>query len=161
MRLMLLGIIASLLVVGCGLESTGPPFKPVADVTQLMAKIIDPAADIVWDAVGTIISEESVEEWYPDTEDEWLIVEGSAMTIAESGNLLMLGDRARDQDLWMQKAQALVDAGMLAYEAAQSRNVDSLFEIGETVYNACDSCHSVYWVGDEDRGRVRSSQMTE
>jgi len=155
MRAIFLGTITSLMVAGCGLESTGPPFKPVADVSQLMAKIIDPAADVVWDAVGTIISKEGVEDWYPDTEEKWLIVEGSAMTIAESGNLLMLGDRVRDQGLWMQKAQALVDAGMLAYEAAESRNVDSLFEIGETVYNACDSCHSVYWVGDEDRGRMR------
>jgi len=30
-----------------------PPFKPVADVKQLMQGAIDPNADIIWEATGT------------------------------------------------------------------------------------------------------------
>ena len=156
MRTILCVALGGFLVAGCGSDPTGPPFQPVADVRQLMAEIIDPAADVVWDAVGTIIDrDEGTNEWFPQTDEEWMVVQNGALTIAEGGNLLMIGDRARDQDLWMRMAQGMIDAGMLAYEAAQARDKDAVFAIGETVYQSCDSCHNLYWVGDEDRGRVR------
>ena len=38
-------------------------------------------------------------------------------------------------------------------EDAQANVDDRQFELGETVYRSCDSCHSLYWVGDADKGR--------
>ena len=61
----------TLLVVGCSDEMSGPPFRPVADVSQLMSRILDPAADLVWDAVGTVITEDEYNEWQPETDEEW------------------------------------------------------------------------------------------
>ena len=151
--LLLVGVMP---MAGCGgAESTGPPFNPVANVSELMTTMIDPAADAVWLAVGTIISEEGTDDWAPETDEEWAVVLNGAMTIAEGGNLLMIDGRARDQDVWMRMAQAMTDAGVLAYDAAKARDSDRIFALGEDIYNACDRCHSLYWVGDEDPGRVR------
>ena len=78
------------------------------------------------------------------------------MTIIEGANLLMIGDRARDQEGWMQLSQDMSDAALLVHEAAAARDAELVFELGETLYRSCDRCHNLYWVGDEDRGRVRS-----
>lgn len=153
----------SVVVTGCvdEVEPEESPFRPVADVGQLMRTIIDPAADVVWDSVGTIVSEEDGEivtdSWQPESDEEWAIVVSGAMMLAESANLLMMEGRARDQDTWMQMSQGMVAAGMLAVEAAESQSVDAIYEVSATVYNACDSCHQLYWVGDADRGRVQEA----
>lgn len=142
------------LVAGCASEAESPPFDSTATVQELMAMMVDPAADLVWDAVGTVITHEGTEHWAPRTDEEWLAVQYGAMTIKESGNLLMMEGRARDQDAWIRMSQGLVDAGQLALDAAEARDADAVFDVGEVVYNACDQCHNLYWVGDADRGRV-------
>ena len=139
------------LCFGCGTGEPEPPFKPMADVQQLMASIVDPAADTLWGSVGTIISDEGIDEWSPQTDEEWAAVQNAAVVIMESGNLLMIGDRARDNLSWMRMAENLVDAGALALEAAESKDPDAIFAVGSDVYFACDGCHNLYWVGDEER----------
>lgn len=145
-----------ILFFGCS-DPKAPPFKPVASVKELMVSVIDPAADVLWDSVGTIISEEGVDEWYPKTDEEWAIVQNSAVVMMEAGNLLMIGERAKDREAWMRMSERLVDAGLLALEAARSKDPDAVFAVGEDVYFACDGCHNLYWVGDEDRRPVRGS----
>ena len=145
----------ALLFVACAAEPTGPPLQPTATVQELMANMIDPAADLVWDAVGTVITEDLIDQWEPRTDEEWAIVRNGAVTITEAGNLLMIGDRARDQDTWMRMSQGMIDSGRQALEAVDARDAEAVFAVGEVVYNSCDSCHSLYWVGDADRGRVR------
>ena len=156
-KILILVPMGALLVIGCSEEVSGPPFRPVADVSQLMTRILDPAADLVWDAVGTIITEDEYNEWQPETDEEWAVVLNGAMTLAEGSNLLMIGERARDQDGWMELAQNMSDAAMLIHDAAEAKDADLVFELGETLYRTCDRCHNLYWVGDEDRGRVRDT----
>ena len=76
------------------------------------------------------------------------------MALAESANLLMMDGRARDQDQWIRLAEDMADAAMLAFEAAEARDAQRVFDLGEAVYNSCNNCHTLYWVDDEDRGRV-------
>src|SRR5688572_10725767 len=45
-----------IIMIGCGGTQKAPPFKPVADTKLLMESVIDPAADLVWDSVRTIIT---------------------------------------------------------------------------------------------------------
>jgi hypothetical protein len=147
-------LMSSVALGGCAGESQESPFRPVASVSQLMSTMMDPAADVVWDAVGTVVSNDGVEHWEPETDEEWGAVLNAAMTVTESANLLMIGDRARDQETWMRMAQAMVAAGQLAIEAAENQDVEAIYGVGEAVYNACDSCHTLYWIGDADRGKV-------
>ena len=156
MRRLLICVCASaFLLTGCESEPGGPPLAPVADVGELMRNILDPAADAVWDSSGTIITVEGTEEWEPETDEEWAVVLNGAMTIAEGANLLMIGERARDQEGWMQLSLNMSEAAMLVHEAALARDAERVFDLGETLYRSCDRCHNLYWVGDEDRGRVR------
>ncbi len=156
MRAILVSIAALGSVCGCG-DPPGPPFKPRATVKELMISIVDPAADVYWDAVGTVISEEGVDEWYPKTDEEWATVRRSAVTLMESGNLLMIGGRARDQGPWMDLSRAMIDAGAAALAAAESKDPEAVFAVGEEVYLACDRCHGLYWIDDADRGRIRDT----
>lgn len=155
-RFPILVAVSTFLVAGCGSEPSESPLRPVANVAELMSMILDPAADAVWDSSGTIITAEGRHDWEPETEEDWAVVANGAMTIIEGANLLMIGDRARDQEGWMQLSQDMSDAAMLVHEAAAARDAELVFELGETLYRSCDRCHNLYWVGDEDRGRVRA-----
>jgi hypothetical protein len=149
-------VVATLLLLGCRNE-TGPPFEPRADVKELMISMVDPAADVLWDSVGTVISEEGVDEWYPKTDEEWARVRASTIVIMEAGNLLMMGNRARDRELWMEMSRGMIEAGAKALAAVETRDPDAVFAVGEDVYVACDRCHGLYWIDDKDRGRVRET----
>ncbi len=122
-----------------------PPFKPVASVHELMHDIVYPNAEVVWKSVGTIISYAGTDEIRPENEEEWEVVERSALTLAEAGNLLMLEGRAEDSGVWMEKARALIDATTVAVEAARNRDAQAIFDSGEHIYYACDGCHEEYW----------------
>ncbi len=126
------------------------PFVPVADVQQLMEMVIDPAADVVWESVGAIITAEGTEEIFPRSDEDWAVVRNNAMVLAESGNLLMLGDRAKGEGPWMIMSRALVEAGTAALEAAEAKDADAVFAVGEQIYNACETCHVLYWYTDDD-----------
>ena len=109
--------------------------------------------DRLWDAVGTVLDETGENHWEPETEEEWLQVRLGAMALAESANLLMMETRAQDQGEWIRLSEALHDAAMEAFAAAESEDPQRVFDLGETVYNSCNGCHQLYWVGDADRGR--------
>lgn len=124
--------------------AAAPPFRPVADVKHVMSAIIDPAADIYWDAVRTIIDKNGTVEIAPKTEEEWIAVRNSAYVVAESGNLLMMDPRARDRGEWIALSQALVEVAQRAIEAAESKNKTAVFDVGGQVYDACVACHAKY-----------------
>jgi hypothetical protein len=121
-----------------------PPFKPVADVKQLMQGAIDPNADVIWEATGSIVSKEGTENRRPKNQEEWDAVRNSAIVLAEAGNLLMMAPRAKDGDVWMKRSQEMIDAGLAAWKAAEAKNVDQLFTIGGDIYEACSHCHQEY-----------------
>ncbi len=148
-------LIVALLLTGCGAPEPppGPPLDMRHDTRDLMAGMIDASADALWDAVGTVLDEEGETYWEPETEEEWLAVTGAAMTLMESGNLLMIGTRKRDDEGWIEYSQQMIDASAIALDAAQRRDSQAIFDVGEIVYNSCNNCHSLYWVGDEQRGR--------
>ena len=64
--------------------------------------------------------------------------------LAESGNLLMVGSRARDQGNWIKDAKLLVDVGAAAYKAARAKDMDAILALNEQLYTACVTCHQDY-----------------
>jgi hypothetical protein len=137
---------AAIALLVCGCREPPPPFKPVADTKQLMIAVVDPAADVIWGSVGTIVSAEGTEERAPKTDEEWAAVRNSAFVIAESGNLMMIGSRAKDTGEWMRQSQALIDVGMRAVKAAEARDKDAIFTVGGEIYDVCANCHQAYAV---------------
>lgn len=152
----LLAVFATISLFGCTkpTDSTTtnqpPPFREIVGTSLLMTAVIDPAVDVVWDAVATIITADGVEEIKPQTEEEWIAVRNAAVVVGEAGNLLMLERRALDNGDWMLWALDLVDAGKAAMIAAESRDSEAVFDAGGQLYEACLGCHETYWAEDSE-----------
>ena len=109
-----------------------------------MATVIEPAADLYWDAVGTVDDSTGSTSFAPETAEEWAKVRNNAMIVAESGNLLMMDPRARDRDQWMVLSRAMVEAGKQAIAAANAQDTAAVFNAGAVLYESCSRCHAVY-----------------
>ena len=121
-----------LLAAAVGAQPITP--QPASTMSELMVKIIYPASD----AIFYITTRE------PKTEAEWGDLQGKALAVAESANLLMMPGRARDQDRWMQDAKLMLDAGRAAFRAAEAKDVAALEALNDQLYTSCTSCHSHY-----------------
>jgi len=130
--------------LGCADAPEPPPFAAVADSRQLMLSVIEPAAEVYWDAVGVIMDEAGTHHIEPVGVAEWEAVENAAFVLAESGNLLLLEDRAQGRDHWRTMSRAMIEIGRRAVEAARARDPDAVFEAGGEVYLVCTGCHAVY-----------------
>src|ERR1035438_1850235 len=98
MRPLLLGS-----MIACAQTPSDPP---AASVKQLMLDLIHPSSNDILLAIyrgGPLGG--------PKDEKEWAVVRRAAVTLAESGNLLTMRGRARDQADWMKDAKLLADAG--------------------------------------------------
>ncbi len=116
----------------------------VADLPDLMSTVVDPAADVYWDAVGWIIDENGTEEIRPRSPEEWDLVRNAAFVVAESGNLMMMQGRAIDEEAFSTYAQAMVDVGRRAIEVAEARDEMAVFDVGAEMYAVCTGCHATY-----------------
>ncbi len=142
-------VVVGAVAAGCDSPPPPQPYQSVTDVPEVMVWILDPAADVVWDSAGAIITEAGTEELAPTTDEGWDHARNNAATIAEVGNLLMLPHLAKDQRDWIEISQGLVHAGVAARDAATAHDADALFEAGANLYNVCVSCHQLYWVTQE------------
>jgi hypothetical protein len=110
------------------------PFQPVGSVSQLMIDIIYPASDALF----------YIERTPPKTDHDWSVIRGNALSLAESGNLLLMGNRARDKDRWVKDAKLMIDAGSAAYKAAQKKDMQAILDLNEQLTRSCTSCHVHY-----------------
>jgi hypothetical protein len=121
-----------------------PPFQTTANMKDLMLNVLDPAADGLWEAVGTVITLEGKFEKFPATDDEWAGVRGSALQLAESGNLLMLPSRSGGDADWIKYSKDLIDQSSRALKAIEAKDKDALFSIGGDIYDVCTNCHKQF-----------------
>lgn len=143
-------VLVALSLGGCAQpeEAKPIPFKLTGDVKHTMQWVLDPAADHIWDSAGSVITAAGVEELAPTTDEGWLAVQHSAVVVAETGNLLLMPGRARDDQDWQEIALGLIDVGMRAKKAAEAQDADALFEVGGQLYNVCVSCHARFIQGE-------------
>jgi hypothetical protein len=121
-----------------------PTTTPVATVAQIMGGITGPAANVVYGAVQTIVSTDGVKEIEPQNDEEWASVANSAAALVESGNLLLLGNRAIDNGDWVKMTRAMMDAGTKALKAAQAKDKEGILDSGAGINDTCDTCHARY-----------------
>ena len=117
--------------------SDKPPTRNVGSMSDLMVKIIYPASDALF----------YIESRTPRSDAEWTVLEGQALMVAESANLLMMPGRARDQKLWMDDAKLMLDAGAAAVKAAKAKNVEQIAALSDQLMESCTSCHRHYRKG--------------
>jgi cytochrome c556 len=106
----------------------------VGTMSELMVSMTHPAANEILLAAARL----------PSSEADWVKVQRSAVLLSESGNVLMMRGRARDDGEWMKDARQLVDAGAAAYRAARAKDGAALTAVSEPLNNSCVNCHRQY-----------------
>jgi hypothetical protein len=151
-RCSVLPLIALLAASGCAQSPAAaqPPFKAPHSVLEIMEGPVAHAAEVYWGSVSTIVDKDGITENFPTTDEQWEAVWSAAITISEAGNLLMMAPRAKDDADWMKWSAQLVDVGVDARKAAESKNPEKVLELGEQVYNVCTSCHMQYITEGEE-----------
>jgi cytochrome c556 len=151
-----------------------PPFIADHTIKDLMLNVVDTNADVVWLSVTTVASDKGLVETRPTNDAEWTRVRQGAIMLAEAANLLMVpgrhvarpGEKSetpgvelepaemeelinKDRPAFYEHAKALYNAAMLAADAAAKKDADKVFEVGETIEQACENCHRTYWYPNE------------
>ena len=118
---------------------------PAESVQQLMKNKVDPASKVYFEAVQYVSDETGQHDIQPRTDADWEKVRKAAADLQDYSKLLQTDTytKGRNPD-WTKFSQAMVDAGKLAEQAAQDRNVDKVFEMSGTVYSVCSACHMAY-----------------
>jgi plastocyanin len=156
-------------------EPAEPNYRPTATVKDIMTSIIDPESDVIWNSVATIITLEGTEERAPKTDEDWAAVRQAAIQLVEATNLLRIPGRqvarpgeksenprielhpetiqkmiADDPITWARLVDGLHDAAVPALNAINAKNVSGLFDAGEKMEHACETCHQHYWYPPKD-----------
>ena len=121
-------------LAGVMIAQAPSPFQPVGSVSQLMVDIIYPASDALF----------YIERDPPRNDRDWNAIRGAALTLAESGNLLLMGTRVRDQDRWVKDTKLMIDAGAAAFKAAQKKDMQAIIDLNEPLNASCTTCHRHY-----------------
>jgi len=132
MKIFALSVAMAAALVQAG--SDRPPMRNIGSMSDLMVKIIYPTSDAIF----------YIESRTPKTEAEWNVLEGQALMLAESANLLMMPGRARDQKQWMADSTLMLDAGAAAVKAVKSKNVEAISALSDQLLESCTSCHKHY-----------------
>lgn len=192
--------IRSLMLVACAALAAGscqskqpepapaadqPPYTTTATVKDIMLHIIDPAGDLVWDSVTTVIDKQGLHESVPKTDEDWFKVRSGVITLIEASNLLMIPGRAmakpgekseapgvelepaemevlvnKDRAGWYSRAQDLHNISLKVLDIVEKKDAQALFDIGEDLDKACENCHRAYWYPNEKIPDFPSSAPT-
>ena len=121
-----------------------PPFQTTVNMKDLMLNVIDPAADALWESVGTVIDETGTHEKFPETQDDWDGVRAGAIQLAEAGNLLLIPARSGNAPEWIAQARAMTDTANRAIKIIEAKDKDALFTVGGDIYDVCTNCHKQF-----------------
>ena len=140
--------------------ASGPTPTAHANLAQVMRGIPFPASNLIFDTQTNDPAAKPTEAGaganataqFSGVYGGWQAVENSGLALAETANLLLVPGRLcqngkpvpNDREDFKKFTQGLIDAGMAAYKAAQSKNLDMMVEVAGTVSDACAACHEVY-----------------
>ncbi len=152
--------------------SGAAPFTLTASIAELMDSVIDPAADALWDSVGTTVDARGTTQHQPRTDEQWHEARRHAITLIEGTNLLVMqgrklvapGAALLDQDvqgvlspaegqekfesqhaLFVQFADALRDVGQQMLSAIDAKDSERMMAVGASMDEVCESCHLTFW----------------
>jgi hypothetical protein len=148
------------------------PFRMTASIAELMDSMIDPAADSLWDAVGTTVTSKGTVQHQPHSDEEWKDARRHAITLIEGTNLLVMdgrklvtpGAEVLDQNVqgvlspeegqkkldsqhaaFVQFAYALHDVGEQMLKAIDAKDPQAMMAAGATMDSVCEGCHLTFW----------------
>jgi hypothetical protein len=172
--LMMLGSLTAAEQKAAGDAQAGGDRRTLLTIKDLMESIIDPSADVIWGAVGTVADKQGVRDLSPKTPQDWLQVRRAALRLIEGGNLLTMRGReaapagvkseapgvelepveitaliTKEREGFDAFAMALQAVGVEALQAIEAKNTDLLIEVGGRMEEVCESCHKTFWYPQE------------
>jgi len=165
-----------------GMPAAGVPaalwgeMTPVVSVKELMQYMIDPIADNIFNAVGSIETKKGRVEIEPKSDEDWEKIRIGAVSLAEGAYLLKVrrpftppGDEnnstgpdavelapaqitakvERDPVEWNARIEALRNVALEVIDLVERRDVAELWDAGENLDKACEACHRSYWYPGE------------
>jgi hypothetical protein len=169
MRLYLIPASVVLIVAGsCKMEDTSKPpeYLVTSSIREIMASMVTPGADDLWNAVSSSATAKGIEEKAPKTEQEWNDVRGKAITLIEASDLILIPGRhvappgavnkeptvnlapdviekmiADEPASWTMFAHAMHDSVLPALKAIDAKDPMALSDAGGAIDQACENCH--------------------
>jgi hypothetical protein len=152
-----------------------------SSVKDLMESIVDPSADVLWGAAGTVIDKQGTQDMSPKTPEDWLNVRHAAVRIVEGANLLMMrgreaapaGAKSEAPGVELEPAEitgiikkkrksfdafakALQALGSEAVRASEAKDVPLLEDIGGRMEAVCEGCHQTFWYPQDKQAASRN-----
>lgn len=115
-------------------------FRSPVSINEIMVLLIDHNSHAIWDVASDA----------PDNDDDWHLLEHSALALAASGNLVNIaGTGPNDahwitESAWQAYSQAMANAGYAALAAVRAKNLEALLAAGDDLLNSCLACHRQY-----------------
>ena len=149
-RLMVSGFVLAALA-GCAepQQTETIPYQATSTVHDFMVWGLEPAADVIWDSAGFVLTEEGEIDLQPTTQEGWDAVRNAAAVLAESGNLLQIPGHSRGAD-WNEISAGMTRTSVLLIKAAENKNDQEVFDYGGQLYNVCVSCHQLYMLPEAE-----------
>jgi hypothetical protein len=127
MRLASLALLGSL--------AWGQQYTGVATSKQLMAGIQKPAMD----SLAALLKAGG-----PKDEKEWEAAQQHAAVLAETAQLLLMGTRPLDQDVWVKTSNRLHQAALISMKSAEGQDLAAWKASLANMGGACKGCHNVH-----------------
>ena len=165
---------ALLIVAACQsskpIAPPGPPLRTSVAINEIMASMVEPSADALWNAVATNVTGAGADEKAPKSDKDWAELRGKALMLVEAMNLIVVDGRkvapagtksanpgaelepaqieallAQDRHAFVDLAHNLQDTGLSALKAIEARDPEKLSDAGGDIDAACEKCHLEYW----------------
>jgi hypothetical protein len=150
---------ASALAIAQQQAGMGKERQVRSTIKDLMEAIIDPSADVIWGATGTIVDkDQGTIERFPKTPEEWTDVRRASVRIIEGANLLMVPGRETAPprtksatpgvELEPAAITALIGRNRTGFDglrASEAKDAAALLDIGGRIQDVCEGCHQTFW----------------
>ena len=127
-------IVGAMMMCAATIAAQQDTQRETVTVKQVMETMTIPASDAIFSAAAETQRDAKV----------WQEARKAAVVLAESGDLLMTGGRAKDSTTWLDMSRALVTQAQAALKAIDAKDGDALVQASDSLYDTCKACHDRY-----------------
>ena len=127
-------IVGAMMMCAATIAAQQDTQRETVTVKQVMETMTIPASDAIFSAAAETQRDAKV----------WQEARKAAVMLAESGDLLMTGGRAKDSTTWLDMSRALVTQAQAALKAIDAKDGDALVQASDSLYDTCKACHDRY-----------------
>jgi cytochrome c556 len=168
---------------GTGGGGGTPPDPASYSIRTIMAALVDPSGDFLFESVADISDEHGVSHKAPQTPQEWDAVRHHLQVLVDAQKLLSTpgrraaepGDRSANPAVenepeqvqklldgqhpdFVRRAQRLADAAAVGLKAVDAHDSRALFGAITGIDKACESCHLHYWYPNDMRAHQAAKE---